>query len=101
MAKVRLLRGTTHRFRCTFKDVVTEAPIAMASGVKVSFWEDGVEVVEYDANEESTGVYYYDYFISASASLNEWHCHFDGQTLAGAIQKRAAKRYYVIDAPVD
>lgn len=102
MAKVKLLRGTTHRFRCQFKDVATENPIAMvATGVKVQFWLDGTMEDEYTANKEATGNYYYDYYIPEAAALSEWKCRFEGTTQAGSIQKGAAKKFYIIDAPED
>jgi len=98
MTKVRLIRGTTHRFRCQFKDVETEVPIAMASGVKVQFWLDGVMQTEYDASYEDTGNYYYDYYLSPSAALTVWKCRFEGTTLSGSIQKGASRYFYIIDA---
>ena len=99
MVKTKLLRGTTHRFRVEFKDIETEAYVAMASGVTLSFWRDGTQVgTNIDPDYEDVGRYYYDYLIPSTAELDEWQARYEGDTSAGAIRKRAVKTFYVVDS---
>ena len=100
MVKTKLLRGTTHRFRVEFKDIETEAYVAMVtSGVRLSFWRDGTQVGnDIEPEYDDVGRYYYDYRIPSAAELDEWQARYEGVTSAGAIWKRAVKTFYVVDS---
>lgn len=88
-------RGTTHRFKATFRDKVDSSVMTMDDATVYSLFikPDGTETTPTLASKEATGIYYTDEYFEDTETLGTWIVYFYG-TVQGSGEKKGEKKRF-------